>query len=75
MRDLLSEAEVGHEGDVGLTVPVEHPLPVHLILPLVVQGVQVKEGWIQLGQHQGVEQSGRGEHLPARDRAQFMTRK
>lgn len=64
--DLLSQSEVGHEGNVGLAVPVKHPLPVYFIFLLVVKGVQVKEGWIQSGEQQGVEESRRGEHLTAR---------
>ncbi|RUS91150.1 hypothetical protein EGW08_001063, partial [Elysia chlorotica] len=54
----LLHAQVGHESHVALPVEFGHALPVPVVRSLVVQGVQVKQGRVNLGQQDWVDEAG-----------------
>ena len=73
-RHLLSKSEVGHEANVWLSVPMQHPLPVYLIFLLIIECIQVEQRWVEFREKQWMKQTCWGKDFPANTTSiQFKT--
>lgn len=62
VRDVLLDAEEGEQGEVGLLVEAQDALPVHVVLLLLVQGVEGEERRVEARQQDGEQQSRAAHH-------------